>query len=160
MIVCLAIASIVVPVASVGFDFERTPNEGWNVYHAARAAAGEILYTGDPARQVNFPFLSFYLIGWLKPLFGNLLVIGRASSVISLFCLALCSAFIVRRLGGRAPEMLLGAAATLGSIHVQAAAWIGMDEPPPDCGLDLQDHCHHVVAGVTDDGAPGDRWFL
>jgi hypothetical protein len=117
------------PVASIGFDFERTPNEGWNVYHAARAAAGEILYTGDPARQVNFPFISFYLIGWLKPLFGNLLVIGRAISVISLFCLALCSAFIVRRLGGRTPEMLLGAAATLGFIHVQAAAWIGMDEP-------------------------------
>ena len=126
---CVAIGSIVMPVASVGFDWERTPNEGWNVYHAARAAAGEILYTGDPARQVSYPFISFYLIGWLKPLFGNLLVIGRAISVISLACVAICSGFIVRRLGGRNPEMLLGAAATLGFIHVQAAAWIGTNEP-------------------------------
>lgn len=126
---CVAIASIVMPVASVGFDWERTPNEGWNVYYAARAAAGEILYTGDPARQVSYPFISFYLIGWLKPLFGNLLVIGRAISVISLSCVAICSAFIVRRFGGRSPEMLLGAAATLGFIRVQAGAWIGTDEP-------------------------------
>jgi hypothetical protein len=126
---CVAIASIVMPVASVGFDWERTPNEGWNVYYAARAAAGEILYSGDPARQVNYPFISFYLIGWLKPLFGNLLVIGRVISVISLSCVAICSAFIVRRFGGRSPEMLLGAAATLGFIHVQAVAWIGTDEP-------------------------------
>jgi hypothetical protein len=60
---CLAIASIAMPVASIGFDWERTPNEGWNVYHVARAAAGEVLYSGDPAREVNFPFISFYLIG-------------------------------------------------------------------------------------------------
>ena len=129
ILACVAIGSIAMPVASLGFDWERTPNEGWNVYHAARAAAGEILYAGDPAREVSYPFVSFYLIGWLKPLFGNLLVIGRTISVISLSCIAICSALIVRRLGGRTPEMLFGAAATLGFVHVQATTWIGTDDP-------------------------------
>jgi len=126
---CVAVATIIMPAATVGFDWERSPNEGWNVYHAARVAAGENLYAGDPARQVNYPFISFYLIAWLKPLFGNLLFIGRAISLIGLTCVTLCSAFIVRRLGGRAPEMVFAAAATLGFIHVQASAWIGTNEP-------------------------------
>ncbi|MBV8088293.1 MAG: hypothetical protein JO139_01740 [Alphaproteobacteria bacterium] len=126
---CVAIGSIAMPVASIDFNWERISNEGWNIYHASRAGAGEPLYTGDPARQVSYPFIWFYLLGWLKPLFGNMLVIGRAISVISLSCVAICSAFIVRRFGGRGPEMLLGAAATLGFIHAQAAAWIGTNEP-------------------------------
>src|ERR1700694_631963 len=101
-----AIASVAMPVASIGFIWEREYHEGWNAYYAARAAAGEMLYAGDPARLVSYPFLSFYLVSWLTPLFGNVLIIGRSINVISLVSVAICSAFIVGRLGGRRPEML------------------------------------------------------
>jgi hypothetical protein len=130
LIVCaIAIMSIALPVASIGFDWARTHQEGWNAYHAGRAAAGETLYAGAFARSINYPFLSFYLIAWLKPLFGNLVIIGRSINVISLACLVMCSALIVRRLGGRGPEMAFAAAAVLGFVHIQAAAWIAVDEP-------------------------------
>jgi hypothetical protein len=124
-----AIASVAMPVASIGFIWEREYHEGWNAYYAARAAAGEMLYAGDPARLVSYPFLSFYLVSWLTPLFGNVLIIGRSINVISLVSVAICSAFIVGRLGGRRPEMLFAAAAVLGLIHIQAAGWIAQDEP-------------------------------
>ena len=52
-------------------------------YHALRAASGEVFYAGDMRHPVNYPFLSFYLIGWLKPLFGDVLFIGRAISLIA-----------------------------------------------------------------------------
>jgi hypothetical protein len=124
-----AISSVALPAASIGFIWERSYHEGWNAYYAARAAAGETLYAGDSARLVNYPFLSFYLVSWLTPIFGNALIIGRSINVISLACVAVCSAFIVGRLGGRRPEMLFAAAAVLGLVHIQAADWIAEDEP-------------------------------
>jgi len=130
VVVCaIAILSIALPVASTGFDWARSHQEGWNAYHAGRAAAGETLYAGDFSRSVNYPFLSFYLVAWLKPLFGNLVIIGRSINLISLACLVVCGALIVRRLGGRGLEMVFAAAAVLGFVQIQAAAWIAVDEP-------------------------------
>lgn len=123
-----ALASVALPVASIGFVYERSYNEGWNAYHAARAAAGEALY-GGRWHPVNYPFLSFYLIGWLTPLFGDPLIIGRAVNVLSLGAVVGCSALIVRRLGGGALGMLLAAAGVLAFQEIQASHWIAADEP-------------------------------
>jgi hypothetical protein len=124
-----AIALCVIPVLSSGFNFERNYSEGWNAYHAFRAASGEVLYSGDPRHFVNYPFLSFYLIAWLKPLFGDVLTIGRALSLIALAVISGGSAVVVRQLGGRPLDALFAGACVLGYQVVQAPGWIGSDDP-------------------------------
>jgi hypothetical protein len=126
---CAAIVASIPPLMAVGFDYEKFYSEGYNAYHATRAAAGEVLYTGDPERLVNYPFLSFYLVGWLKPLFGDVLMIGRALSVFALAAAVVGSAVVVRRLGGRTLDGVFAAACVLGYQVVQASAWIGANDP-------------------------------
>ena len=128
-ILSIALLAIAVPGVTIGFDFEKSYNEGWNAYQAARAAAGQVLYNGDPARLVNYPFLSFYIIAWLKPLFGNVLLIGRGLNALSFAMTGVLSALIVRRLGGSGIGMLFGAACTLAFQSIQAQTWIAVDEP-------------------------------
>lgn len=101
----LGLISVAVPIATIGFDIEKIYNEGWNAYHAARVAAGEPLYTGDPARLVNYPFLSFYLVASLKPIFGDVLMIGRGLNLVAFVMTAILSGLIIRRLGGIAIEI-------------------------------------------------------
>ena len=128
-VLALSLISIAVPVATIGIDVERSYNEGWNAYHAARVAAGGPLYTGDPARLVTYPFLSFYLIAWLKPVFGNVLIIGRGLNLAAFAMTALLSSLIIRRLGGGLIEMLFSAVCVIGFQAVQARNWIAADEP-------------------------------
>jgi hypothetical protein len=129
VILVVAIGSIGLAVLTMGIDVQQSYNEGWNAYHAARVAAGEPLYSGDLHRLVNYPPLSFILVAWLKPLFGNVLIIGRALNLLALAAVALCSALIVRRLGGRAVHMVVAAACVIGFQEIQAPDWIGADEP-------------------------------
>ncbi len=129
LVLCGAIALCVIPVLSSGFNFEKNYSEGWNAYHAFRAASGEVLYSGDPRHFVNYPFLSFYLIAWLKPLFGDVLTIGRALSLIALAAISGGCAVVVRQLGGRPLHALFAAACVLGYQVVQAPGWIGSDDP-------------------------------
>jgi len=129
VILAVAIGSIALAVLTIGIDLQKSYNEGWNAYHAARVAAGEPLYSGDLHRLVNYPFLSFVLVAWLKPLFGNVLIIGRALNLLALAAVALCSALIVRRLGGRAVDMVFAAACVVGFQAIQATDWIGTNEP-------------------------------
>ena len=125
----LGLISIAVPIATIGFDIAKNYNEGWNAYHAARVAAGEPLYTGDPARLVNYPFLSFYLIASLKPIFGDVLMIGRGLNVAAFLMIGILGSLVIRRLGGGAIDMLFGAACVIGFQAIQARAWIAADEP-------------------------------
>ena len=79
---------LVHPIATIGFVMPKNYNEGWNAYHAARLAAGEALYDGNAWRPNNYPFVSFYVIAALKPLFGDVLIAGRAVSLASLAAIA------------------------------------------------------------------------
>lgn len=128
-VLALALVSIAVPLATIGLGLEKSYNEGWNAYHAVEVAAGKPLYTGDPARLVNYPFLGFYLVAWLKPIFGNVLLIGRGINLAAFATTALLGALIVRALGGGAVEMLFTAACVIGFQAIQANDWIAADEP-------------------------------
>ncbi len=124
-----AALSMVLPAASIGLYFERSYNEGWNAYHQARAAAGEPLYGAEPWRPVNYPFLSFYLVGWLGRLFGNVLIAGRVLNLAGLVAMTISGALVVRRLGGGGPEMLFAAGCVIGFQEIQAGPWLAADEP-------------------------------
>jgi hypothetical protein len=128
-VLAAALAAILLPALSIGLVFERSWNEGWNAYHQARAAAGDSLYGTDPWRPVNYPFLSFYLVGRLGPLFGNVLIAGRVLNLIALAAVMGCGALFVRRCGGGVPEMLFAAGCVLGFQQIQAGDWLAVDEP-------------------------------
>jgi hypothetical protein len=128
-VLAAALAAIALPAMSIGLYFERSYNEGWNAYQQARAAAGGHLYGPDPWRPVNYPFLSFYLAGWLGPLFGNALIAGRILNLAGLAAVVLCGMLFVRRCGGGIPEMLFAAGCILGFQQIQAADWLAVDEP-------------------------------
>jgi hypothetical protein len=124
-----ALAAMLLPAASVGLYFERSWNEGWNAYQQARAAAGAGLYAADPWRPVNYPFLSFYLVGWLGRLLGNVLLAGRVLNLAGLAAVTASAALFVRRCGGGVPEMLFAAGCALGFQQIQARDWLAVDEP-------------------------------
>jgi hypothetical protein len=128
-VLAAAVLSLVLPAASIGLYFERSYNEGWNAYHQARAAAGEPLYGAEPWRPVNYPFLSFYLVGGLGRLFGNVLVAGRLVNLAALAAVTVSGALVVRRCGGGGPEMLFAAGCVVGFQEIQAAPWLAADEP-------------------------------
>jgi hypothetical protein len=124
-----AAALAIIPALSAQFLVEKTYSEGWNAYHALRAAAGEVLYSGDPRHPVNYPFISFYLVGSLEPLFGNVLMIGRAVNLLSLAWLVGASGLVITRLGGRPSDAFFGALCVLAFQIIQAPGWIGADDP-------------------------------
>jgi hypothetical protein len=129
LVLCGALALGIIPLLSSFFASPKNYSEGWNAYHASRAAAGEILYSGDPRRLVNYPFLSFYLVGWLSPLVGDVLTTGRILSLIALAVITGGSFVVVRRLGGRPLDAVLASACVFGYQAIQAADWIGADDP-------------------------------
>src|SRR5665647_3859086 len=76
-------------------------NEGWNAYYAHDAAAGRPLYGARPLRTaVNYPPLSFHLMGALGRVLGDLNFAGRVLSLAALFWVALCAGFVARRISG------------------------------------------------------------
>ncbi len=129
VVVGIALLAVVPLMATIGFDVEKSYNEGWNAYHAARVAAGAPLYTGNPNLIVNYPFLSFYLVAWLKPLFGTVLLTGRILNAVAYAATGALVALIVRCLGGATLTAIFAGACALGFQATQASAWIAVDEP-------------------------------
>jgi hypothetical protein len=92
-------------------------NEGWNTYYAHQAATGQPLYGTRPDRlAVNYPPLSFHLVGALGSVLGDLNFAGRVLSLAALLWVALCAGWAARSLSG---DTLAGAFAALFCI-----AWI------------------------------------
>src|SRR5258708_1250301 len=148
-----AIALCVIPVLSSGFNFERNYSEGWNAYHAFRAASGEVLYSGDPRHFVNYPFLSFYLVAWLKPLFGDVLTIGRALSLIALAAISGGSAVVVRR---PPPRCIVRRRMRFG-LPGGAGSRLGRLGWPADAGRGLHDRRTRLVSARSHDDLAAGR---
>jgi hypothetical protein len=104
-------------------------NEGWNVYNA-QAALHHNLY---PYRYgwttVNYPFLSFYLIGNLSRVFGNAVMIGRMISLISLIVICVCVAGIVKKLTGHWGASIFAATLSLWLFIATANSYVAMNDP-------------------------------
>lgn len=73
-------------ILRIGYVTSIGHQEGWNAIHTARLLAGKPLYTaiiGFPLTPVNYPPLSFAIIGVLSYLTRDILLTGRAVSIIS-----------------------------------------------------------------------------
>ncbi|WP_231920691.1 glycosyltransferase 87 family protein [Magnetospirillum sp. XM-1] len=97
----LALVLLAYPLARLFWDFEIDNTEGWNAYYQLRALAGESLYaSGSPYFFNNYPPLSFYLVGVLSKLVGDVNLAGRLVSYASTAAVCLAVRSIVRSAGG------------------------------------------------------------
>ncbi len=96
----LALVLLAYPLARIFWDFEIDNTEGWNAFLQARAIAGLPIYdTGSPYFFNNYPPLSFYLVGALSTVTGDVNLAGRLVSFAALAVICLAVRSIVRSAG-------------------------------------------------------------
>jgi len=103
-------------------------NEGWNAYHAREAIRGEPLYRPD-LTPVNYPPLSFYLVGGAGQIFGNYVIAGRVISILSFAVSSLGVGLIVATMGGSIGAAAIGGFLAAALIAAVAPGYIGMNDP-------------------------------
>jgi hypothetical protein len=102
-------AAALAPVVlySITGIFYRQPlnyNEGWNVYFVAKVLAGQPLYIpldSFPLTPLNYPPLSFFIVGALSALTGDILLTGRIVTLLSSALVAAAVYGIVKNATGK-----------------------------------------------------------
>jgi hypothetical protein len=126
----LALVLFAYPLIRAFYHFEIDMNEGWNAYYQMRAAAGLPLYTGLPQGMFNnYPPLSFYLIGWLGQMIGDVILAGRLVSLAALGVIALACGRVIRVAGGGTWDARLGMTCCLLFFTAFATDYVGMNDP-------------------------------
>jgi hypothetical protein len=122
---------LIVPVARSFYHVEVDYNEGWNAYNAQAAAHHAQLYGSKYSwTTVNYPIVSFYLIGFLSRLHGgDPVFIGRLISLVSLLISCVLVALIVKRLTRRWGPSVFAGAFCLTLFCTAASPYVGMDDP-------------------------------
>lgn len=121
--------AIYAPLVRCFWRVDFNYNEGWNVYSALLAVKHNLYPAKYAWTTVNYPFLSFFVIGHLSSIFGDPLFVGRAFSLAGLLLSCLAAYCIVRRLGGSRAPAFYAAIYFLWTILVIADGYIGMDDP-------------------------------
>src|SRR6266508_5884564 len=83
----LVIPFLLYATVRIGYAPAIDYNEGFNVVHTSRLLSGEPLYlplSDFPLTPVNYPPLSFVIIGGLSYFTGSVLVTGRVIALLSL----------------------------------------------------------------------------
>ena len=129
-LVAFSLFTIVVPAARAFYRLNINYNEGWNAYNAEAAAHHVLLYgTKYDWTTVNYPFGSFYLIGFLSRFGGDPVRIGRFISLGSLFVCCVLVGWIVRRLTGHWGSAVFAGAFCLALFGTIGSYYVGMNDP-------------------------------
>jgi hypothetical protein len=132
LLVCVGVTvfAAIVPFARAFFYMEVDYNEGWNIYNAEAITRHQLLY---PERfgwtSVNYPMLSFYLLGHLHGLTHDYLFTARIVSLLSLLACSVLVGAIVRRLGASSRAAILSGLFCLALFCANAEFYVGMDDP-------------------------------
>jgi hypothetical protein len=111
----LALVLLAYPLARIFWDFEIDNTEGWNAFLQLRAIGGLPLYDlGSLFFFNNYPPLSFYLVGALSKLVGDINMAGRmvsfASRLDGWFAAVTCALFfaclLTDHVGKNNPQLL------------------------------------------------------
>jgi hypothetical protein len=116
----------------IGYAVSIDYNEGWNLIHTARLLNGEPLYlpyTGLPVTPVNYPPLSFFIIGAASYFTDNLLITGRVFSLGALLLIACLIFATIFNLTSSKSSALLGSLLWLLLIIHTSHLFIGMYDP-------------------------------
>jgi hypothetical protein len=118
------------PVVRIFYRYEINYNEGWNVYVTQAAMQHRPLY---PARYgwtfVNYPFLSFYLVGYASHFIGDYLLTGRLISLVAFLLSCVLVGLIVKRLTGGWKPAVFASVFCLGLFCSRMPNYVGMDDP-------------------------------
>jgi len=118
------------PVIRAFYRYQINYNEGWNVYNTLTAMQHRPLY---PAKYgwtiVNYPFLSFYLVGYLSRPNGDYLLTGRLLSLAAFLLSCVLVGLIVKKLTGGWAPAAFASVFCLGLFCSRMPVYIGMDDP-------------------------------
>ena len=106
--------------------------EGWNAYHTTRVMKGEALYRtvqGLPLTPVNYPPLSFYLVGLVARATGSVVCAGRLVSLVSLAAVTALLYLAVSLWTGSRASAALAALVWLGLLTRFGGAYVASHEP-------------------------------
>jgi hypothetical protein len=118
------------PLIRAFYRFEINYNEGWNVYVTQAAMQHRALYPAThTSPSVNYPFLSFYLVGFVSHFTGDYLLTGRLISLVMLLVSSVLVGLIVKELTGGWGPAVFGAAFSLGLFCARMPNYVGMDDP-------------------------------
>ena len=105
-------------------------NEGWDAYYAKAASDGVKLYGAQPLlTAVNYPPLSFHLVGLLGRFLHDMNFAGRMISFLSLLWVAGCIAVIVLKMVHRRFPALQAALFCLAWFSLFGGGNVGANEP-------------------------------
>jgi hypothetical protein len=118
------------PMVRASYRFEINYNEGWNVYNTQAAMQHLPLYYPKYGwTTVNYPFLSFYIVGYVSRFIGDYLLTGRLLSLVALFVSCVLVGLIVKKLSGGWGPAVFGGVFCLGLFCSRAPNYVGMDDP-------------------------------
>jgi hypothetical protein len=114
----------------MGFKLDMNYNEGWNVYYTVKAISGHLLYIQNSEwTSVNYPPLSFYIVGVVSKFVGDPLLSGRYISFLSLLVIAFLIGYLIIKLGGHIYAGIISGFVCLGLFITYARNYVGMNDP-------------------------------
>ena len=121
---------LILPIARLGKKIEIDYNEGSNVYRSLKAISGQLIYDKkNEWAPINYPPISFYIVGSIGNLLNDPLLAGRLVSLVSLFLVSFCVAYSVRKLGGEVYDAVFAGIICVGFIAANATDYVGMNDP-------------------------------
>ena len=130
VLVAFSLATLYFPLLRAFYRLEFNYNEGWNLYNAQAAVQHLPLYYPKYGwTTVNYPFLSFYLVGYLSRLTGDLLMTGRLLSILALLVSCVLVGLIVRKMTCGWGAAVFAGAFCLGTFCSRAPSSVGADDP-------------------------------
>ena len=130
ILLAFSLVTLVFPMVRAFYRFEINYNEGWNVYITQAAMQHLPLYSPKYGwTTVSYPFLSFYLVGYVSHFIGDYLLTGRLLSLVAFLLSCVLVGLIVKKLtGGWGPAVFAGVFC-LGLFCSRAPSYVGMDDP-------------------------------
>lgn len=130
ILLVISLVTFVYPTARTFYRFNFNYSEGWNVYNTQTAMQHGALYAAPHGwTVVNYPFLSFYLVGYLSHFGGDYLLTGRVASLVALFVSCVLVGLIVKKLTGSYGPAVFSGVFCLGLFCTKAIDSVGADDP-------------------------------
>jgi len=130
ILLAFSLVTLVYPMARAFYRFEFNYNEGWNVYNTQAAMQHLPLYYPKYGwTTVNYPFLSFYLVGYVAHFIGDYLFTGRLISLVAFLVSCVLVGLIVKRLTGGWGPAVFASVFCLGLFCSVAHDSVAADDP-------------------------------
>jgi len=130
ILLAFSLATFFLPTVRAFYRLEINYNEGWNVYNTQAAMEHRPLY---PLKYgwttVNYPFLSFYLVGYASRFIGDYLLTGRLISLVAFLLSCILVGLIIKKLTGGWGPAVFGGAFCVGLFCSRFPDYVGMDDP-------------------------------